>query len=61
MSNVTKKYFVVANWYAWVIEANQAGYSATDIRFILGLVGVLDRMRETLGKQDAHTNDTGGA
>ena len=40
--------FVVNNWFAWVIEAHNVGYSDADILFVLKTIGVLDEMRAAL-------------
>jgi len=43
--------FIVSNWFAWILEARDAGFSEADILFVLKTVGVLEQMRAILAKQ----------
>lgn len=47
------KHFIVTNWFAWIIEAHKAGFSESDILFVLTTVGVLDELRAALAREDS--------
>lgn len=45
--------FHVTNWFAWIIEARDAGYSQADMRWILNTVGVMDELRRVVEADNA--------
>jgi hypothetical protein len=40
--------FVVKNWFEWIIEAHNLGYSKADILFILDVIGVREQLKRIL-------------
>lgn len=44
--------FRVENWFRWVLDARDAGYSQADILFVLSTVGVLESMRAILANDE---------
>lgn len=40
--------FRVTNWFRWILEARDAGYSDADILFVLRTLHLLEPMRKIL-------------
>jgi hypothetical protein len=52
--------YTISNWFTWMVQAHQDGFSDADIRFVLQTVGVMEAVQAAVQADNNRRQAKGG-